>query len=343
MPTDLNHRLLSRDAFRAAVFARAQNACVICAAPAVDAHHIIDRQLWDDGGYYLSNGAALCSTCHIKAETTALGCDEIRTAAGIQRALLPPHLDVDGAYDKWANPILPNGQRLRGELFHLESVQKIIAPFLTLFTARVKYPRTYHLPFSPGATADDKKIDSCSQFVGREVVVTAKMDGECTTLYRDYVHARSLEYSAHPSRDRVKALHAAIAHDIPDGWRVCGENLYAQHSIAYSNLRAHFQVFSVWNDSNVCLSWKDTVEWCALLGLIHVPVQYTGVWDEPKMRLHYTNTYDGDPCEGFVVRVAEAFHYRNFRRCTAKFVREAHVKADTKHWATAAVIPNKLR
>lgn len=343
MNSDANNRLLSRNEFRSAVFARSRSTCVVCKAPAADAHHIVDRQLWDDSGYYLLNGAALCAGCHVKAETTELSCADIRAAAGIQQVLLPPHLETDGDYDKWANPILPNGQRLHGELFHLESVQKIIAPFLSLFTTRVKYPRTFHLPFSPGLGSDDKRIDSCAQFVGREVVVTAKMDGECTTLYRDYVHARSLEYSAHPSRDRVKALHAAIAHDIPDGWRVCGENLYAQHSIAYSNLRAHFQVFSVWNERNVCLSWKDTTEWCALLGLVHVPVQYVGVWDEAKMKLHYTNTYDGDPCEGFVVRIADAFHYRDFRRCTAKFVREAHVKPNAKHWTTAAVIPNKLR
>ncbi len=44
--------LLTRAAFRAAVFARDGGRCVICGAVAVDPHHILDRALWPDGGYY---------------------------------------------------------------------------------------------------------------------------------------------------------------------------------------------------------------------------------------------------------------------------------------------------
>ncbi|MCK9429121.1 MAG: hypothetical protein M0R17_03800 [Candidatus Omnitrophica bacterium] len=42
----------------------------------------------------------------------------------------------------------------------------------------LKYFRTYHLPYSPGTTNDDKKLVDDSDFVGKEVVITAKMDGE---------------------------------------------------------------------------------------------------------------------------------------------------------------------
>jgi len=42
-----------------------------------------------------------------------------------------------------------------------------------------KYPRTAHLPWSPGADDDDIIIDTVDSFVGKEVVVTEKMDGEC--------------------------------------------------------------------------------------------------------------------------------------------------------------------
>ena len=44
--------LLTRDQFREGVFKRDNHKCVICRAPAVDAHHIIERRLWTDGGYY---------------------------------------------------------------------------------------------------------------------------------------------------------------------------------------------------------------------------------------------------------------------------------------------------
>ena len=82
---------------------------------------------------------------------------------------------------------------MRGELFGDESVQKILDSVLCEFTTRVKYPRTWHLPWSPGATADDRVLDSVSHFYGREIVVTTKMDGECTTMYSDFLHARSID------------------------------------------------------------------------------------------------------------------------------------------------------
>lgn len=44
------HKLLTRDNFREAVFARDNNTCVFCSLPAKDAHHIIERRLWKDGG-----------------------------------------------------------------------------------------------------------------------------------------------------------------------------------------------------------------------------------------------------------------------------------------------------
>lgn len=101
---------------------------------------------------------------------------------------------------------------------------------------RVPYPRTPHLPWSPGASADDVRVGGLGGFVGREVVVTEKLDGENTTLYADGLHARSVDSAHHPSRAWLKALHGRIADRIPAGWRVCGENLYARHSIPYDTL-----------------------------------------------------------------------------------------------------------
>lgn len=53
--------LLTREDFKKIVFERDKHKCVVCGQPAVDAHHIIDRALWTDGGYYLDNGVSLCN------------------------------------------------------------------------------------------------------------------------------------------------------------------------------------------------------------------------------------------------------------------------------------------
>ena len=337
--------LLTRDEYREAVFARDRHRCVWCGEAAVDAHHIVERKLWPDGGYYLDNGASVCAVCHLRAESTEISCDELRQRCGIARAHLPEQFCANDVIDKWGNPILPSGQRLRGELFDDESVQKILDPVLHLFTSRVKYPRTFHLPWSPGATDDDRVMpDPEATFGGAEVVVTEKLDGECTTMYRDYLHARAIDYAPHPSRDRVRALHGAIAHDIPDGWRICGENVYAVHSIAYDALPAHFLVFSIWNARNECLPWDETVLWAMLLGLESVPVLYRGPWDETAVRKldgAAVKSQLGGDCEGYVVRLADSFHYRAFRQSVAKYVRKGHVQTD-EHWKSREVIPNKL-
>ena len=316
----------TRTEFREGVFARDSAACVICGDTGQDAHHILERRLWtaptEFGGYFLANGATLCSKHHLEAEQTVLTCEQIREAAGITQVLLPAHLYDDACYDKWGNQTLPNGTRLRGELFYDESVQKILAlgGVLGEFLPYTRYQRTYHLPWS-NMTKDDRMLPDTSQFEGEEVVVTVKLDGANVTLYPDYIHGRSVKPLAGRDSGMVKALHAQIRHDIPQGWRLCGENLYAKHSIFYQSLAAYFQLFSVWDDRNECLSWDETLEWAALLGLTPVPVLYRGLWDAAKVSALYRPQYDGSDMEGYVVRLARRFSYGAFRRSTAKFVR----------------------
>ena len=115
-----------------------------------------------------------------------------------------------------------------------------------------KYPRTPHLPWSPGATNDDKILKDTSHFDGQYIVVTEKRDGECITIYPDHIHARSLDSKDHYSRHYVKAIHASIKALIPEGWRICGENLHYTKSLYYDNLIDFFEVFSIWNEENIC-------------------------------------------------------------------------------------------
>lgn len=335
--------LLTRDAFREGVFARDGHRCVHCGAPAMDAHHIIERRLWPDGGYYLENGASLCGDCHLLAEQTVLSCDQIRNDADIGVVLLPPHLYDDFEYDKWGNIVLPNGHRLRGELFGDASVQKIleVGGVLDLFVPYVKYPRTHHLPWS-NPSKDDRVIDTLDILREEEVVVTVKMDGEQTNMYTDHFHARSLDMATGEERARGKAIWGRICGDIPCGWRVCGENLYARHSIHYTNLNGWFYLFGIWNDQNQCLNWDETKEWAQLFDVPVVPELYRGSWDEEKIHSLYRPTWEGCEMEGYVVRVARSFSYGEFKHCVAKYVRPGHVTTAT-HWRHQRIRPNALR
>jgi hypothetical protein len=204
-----------------------------------------------------------------------------------------------------------------------------------------KYPRTYHLPWSPGFTNDDKVLTDLSCFVGKRVVITKKMDGENTTGYSDgYIHARSLDSRGGVDRDWVKQMWAGVAHNLPENWRICGENLWARHSIAYTDLPSYFMAFSIWDESNTCLGWDDSVQYFEMLGIDHVPVIYDGVWDEDMTRNLHKELSPND--EGYVVRLADSFYYDQFGISVAKYVRKDHVQTD-KHWRAQELIPNELR
>ncbi len=334
--------LLTRDEFRNKVFARDNHVCVVCkASTKLDAHHVLERRLWSDGGYYIDNGASVCEPCHILAEATLISCETLREKCGVKTPVIPSHLYPDEVWDKWGNLVLPNGMRMKGELFYDESVQKVLQPVLHLFTDRVKYPRTYHFSWSPGATKDDRVLTDLSGFVGEEVVVTVKMDGENTTMYRDGLHARSLTYDPHPSRNRVRALQAALSSDIPEDMRVCGENLFAAHSIHYTELPSHFLMFSMWKQ-NKCLSWDETVEWAGLLDLQVVPTLYRGPWNERLIKGLFQPTYNGNVCEGYVVRPTREFSYSEFRRVVGKYVRPNHVTTHG-HWMRSRLELNGIK
>lgn len=351
--------LLTRDEFRNAVFERDGHKCVMCGSKAdtnirLDAHHIIERRLFSDGGYYLANGATLCDRddgldgCHMMAERTLPGysVEDVRNAAGIRDIIVPDHMYADHQYDKWGNSILPSGKRTRGELFYDESVQKVLSRVISadagLFTDYVKYPRTMHCTWSQSVNDDDRMLKNMSAFVGQRVIVTEKMDGENTSIYRDYIHARSIDGRSHKSRDWVKQFASTFQHDIPQGWRVTAENLYAKHSIAYDELPSYCMGFGVWDNTNVCQSWDDTVEWFSLLGITSVPVLFDGMYDEKAIRELWNDSM-WQRSEGYVIRLADRFPYAKFRHSVAKFVRNNHVQTQ-KHWMHGQeIIPNGMR
>ena len=209
-------------------------------------------------------------------------------------------------------------------------------------TLRKKYPRTYHLPWSEGITSDDKVLKNLDMFKGKEVVVTEKLDGENTTIYSNYFHARSIDGNKHPSQSMLKNIIINWQYLLPCELRVCGENLYAKHSIEYSELDAYFLAFSIW-EGDTCLNWDNTLNILKTLDIPHVPVLYRGIFNETLIKQLFTGTStQGGEQEGYVVRLVNSFNYDDFASSVAKFVRKNHVQTD-KNWRFSEIIPNQLK
>lgn len=95
MPRQTNGRtsaeaeLLDRKCLSEVVFSTANGRCVFCTAPAVDAHHMLERKFFIDGDYDAGNGVAVCEDHHCQCETTKLTVEEVRRAANIESKNLP--------------------------------------------------------------------------------------------------------------------------------------------------------------------------------------------------------------------------------------------------------------
>lgn len=204
---------------------------------------------------------------------------------------------------------------------------------------RIKYPRTPHLPWSPGMTSEDRVISvgGMRALESSPLVVTEKMDGGNVTLMRDAFYARSID-SGTPRWERyAKSEWARIAHDIPAGWRVSAESLWARRSVAYDNLEAPILVFGVWSETCL-LSWEDTEQWAEMLGLHTVPV--LGYPESPEEGYRVWSRRRDERCsEGFVVRDAREFSAEEFPLRVAKWVRPNHVQTAAAAWRHQHVFP----
>jgi hypothetical protein len=316
-------KLLSRDEFREQVFDRDGHRCIICFKHAVDAHHIIERRLWKDEGYYLENGASLCEIHHRLAETGHLCPDAIRGILEVPK-VYPEGWDINKDYDKWGKVLKKSNED------------------------NTKYPSTSYLNFSPSIVLEDEQqAINLDDFIGVPIVITIKMDGSNTKITNKSVAARNGIDATHKSFDFLKKQHIDFKNDIPDGIEVFGEWLYAKHSIQYESLNAYYQMFGLFNKkSNIWLSWIAIKRMSSMLGLKTVPVLV-----EEKI---YNNKYElkaeierlgqeviKEGHEGLVIRYSGAFHYGQFSRFVAKYVRPNHVQTDV-HWSQQQIIKNKV-
>ena len=75
----------------------------------------------------------------------------------------------------------------------------------------------------------------------------------------------------------------------------------------------------MWNESNVCLSWDEMLEWAGLLGVSVVPTLYRGLWSQEGCR-QLCNSLDLEHQEGLVIRPAAAFGFSDFRNVVGSWL-----------------------
>lgn len=210
-----------------------------------------------------------------------------------------------------------------------------------------KYGRTYHYPFSPGTTSDDRVAHEYWRDVSKHkmVIHTEKLDGENNCLSRDGVFARShASPTTSPWTSAIRERWQSIKYDLGD-LEFFGENLYAVHSIEYRKLESHYFVFAV-RINETWLSWDEVLFYAAMFDFPTVPVLRTinpadkSSFEHDMMDLvqepSVFDSYDaitGLPCqrEGIVSRNADEYTVGAFEHNVFKYVRKNHVKTN-EHW-----------
>jgi hypothetical protein len=206
---------------------------------------------------------------------------------------------------------------------------------------------------------DDHYHPDCNFFLGRDVVITEKLDGGICWIADGKVYARS---SGAPTRepwfDYVKGRTAPKFYGMPSTLCVVGEDLYGVHSIEYDPLPDTFFLFHVLDrmPENVNTpdtkgdkfwSWGAVEELALQYGVNTVPVVHKGRFEKVDEITEFfmdnvgKRSIYGPIREGFVMRVAESFPFDEFEFHVTKFVRKNHVQTDehwTRHWKPARLV-----
>lgn len=218
----------------------------------------------------------------------------------------------------------------------------------------MKYPRTYHVPFSPGATKDDKKLKDgwFEYYRGKQIILTEKLDGENSCLCQKGVFARS-----HATETRSPwsinlwgndGLYWKVKGVIDDDLYIFGENLYGEHSIHYNKLKDYFHIFACYNETrDKWWSWDDVRFVSKVMEVPTVPVLWRGIAEtEDQIEeiiyqvMNMPSAY-GDTKEGVVMRLVDGFSGDDFPNYVCKYVRANHVQTDehwTRNWKKAELI-----
>ncbi len=211
-----------------------------------------------------------------------------------------------------------------------------------------KYGRTWHYPFSPGTTSDDRINNNYWEDIKLipQIIHTEKLDGENNCINQYGVFARShAAPSTTPWTRFLREKWELLKRDLGN-YEIFGENLYAIHSIAYQMLEQHYYVFAI-REKNQWLSWEETGFIAAAFDFPTVPViaecknpsdktvYEKQVLDMVKQPGAFSSSdiITGIECsmEGIVSRNTASYSVDDFAYNVFKYVRKGHVKTD-EHW-----------
>jgi len=306
----------NRKQFREQVFSRDNNTCLVpwCEKDAFDAHHIIERELWDDGGYIKDNGASVCSKHHKAAEENYIPPQSFWMWANIEKPVTPKWSEkqtekmlttwtwfdsvseLTGTWNvnKWGEPFeRPHREHLR-DITKYQSSRHLLPLYW--------YDKT---DAEERIENDDTGLESVEDFVGVPLVITQKIDGGNCMLVNDVDNPVRARRGSGPEKNgtmeplyKQEGLYwqQEVNQKLPDRLQVFGEWVWAKHSIHYGcdcddpcddigpslseltgcdDERAYFQTFGVYDKKfNIWLSWDKTKEVSELLGFPTVPVIY---------------------------------------------------------------------
>ena len=214
----------------------------------------------------------------------------------------------------------------------------------------LKYPRSFHLPWSPGLGSDDKRMNDVSGLLNVPLVITEKMDGGNVCLERNNCFARSHgQPPTHRSYDAFKGLHARVKYLIESDEQVFGEWLYAEHSIYYDNLPNYLMIIGVRNKlTGYWYEWAKVQVMAEKLGIETVPVlgykkaKTTKDLEVITSDMVKISSLYGEK-EGVVIRNSEGFADKQFTKNLGKWVRANHIMDKERHWKFKKIKKNGLK
>lgn len=359
-----------RQQFQETCIERENNECIIpwCTEAPDDVHHIVERELWSDGGYIPANGASVCNHHHQYAEENHIPPQAFWMWAGVDsdNIVVPEQIETQDI-NKWGDVFdTPPWEDLRSQIKY-QSTRHLLPLYWhddTLAEERIEH--------------DDTGLQSVENFVGIPLVITEKMDGGNMMIVSGTDTPVRARNGSRP-KETMKLMYDdlywryEVNEKLPDRLQVFGEWLFAKHSIhygcqcedpcddigpalsdtvPYDDERAYFQIFGVYDTTlNLWLSWPEVEQVADHLGFPTTPVIYKEddsdvatfeTKHEARQELiKYARSVIDNGGEGIVVRSKFPFHYAQFGRRVGKYVRENHVQTD-EHWSHKKTVKNNI-
>lgn len=287
-----------------------------------EVHHIIERELWVDGGYIPENGACVCNDHHRMAEQNEIPPQAFWRWINIDPVPIPTGLEnVPGTADiAWVK----TDQQLSSTAIGIDKWgERFETPSHADKREYHKYPSSRHLlpcywqsdrgTASERTGRDDTGLTGVESFLDIPLVATVKMDGSNAMLVADAdepVRARNGRDATHDSFDQLKNEYwnRNVYESLPEHLQVFGENMHAKHSIHYGCPRDTcgckprnrgpavqdlFLVFGVYDTRyDLWLSWPETEIIADEIGFPTAPKAYTDArWEYGDYSFNYM---DGD-------------------------------------------------